>query len=115
MVLKIGMILILVGSLALVTGTTCLAKDVTEEAAPEYTAFTRFKAGLTNLLTGWMEIPRQINETYKDTNNVVETMLVGTLKGAFYCLGRTLAGVVDTAFFFVAPTEPPLVEPLYKI
>ncbi|MBI5368716.1 MAG: exosortase system-associated protein, TIGR04073 family [Planctomycetes bacterium] len=68
--------------------------------------------GLVNILTGWLELPKQIIRTSK-TDGVLTGMTVGLGKGVGMAVGRTAAGVLETAFFFAPfPGEyKPLIEP----
>ena len=104
--LRRGMVLLLVGFLIVMASPLCFAQEVNP--------FTKFSNGLMNVLTGWTEVPRQVSETYGDGNNMAEALTIGVLKGVIFAAGRTLAGGVDTAFFFIPPYDKPLVEPLYQ-
>ncbi|NQU94871.1 MAG: exosortase system-associated protein, TIGR04073 family [Candidatus Omnitrophica bacterium] len=104
---KFGIALVAVSLLMLLMSPTSFAGEKCGEC------FNKLGNGLVNLLTGWVEIPKQIIATYDDTKNVAETAIVGTLKGFIHAIGRTSAGAVDTVFFFIPPYDQPLVEPLY--
>jgi putative exosortase-associated protein (TIGR04073 family) len=57
--------------------------------------------GTANIATGWLELPKQIYLTSKE-EGVAKGLTVGPLKGIGMMLVRTLAGVGETATFFVA-------------
>ncbi|MBN1353701.1 MAG: exosortase system-associated protein, TIGR04073 family [Candidatus Omnitrophica bacterium] len=105
-VLKYGIILITLGIMLFTFNTACMADD---------NAITKFGNGLVNLLTGWLELPKQISDTYKKENSLSEALTTGTLKGVIYSVGRTAAGALDAAFFFLPPYDKPIMKPLYKV
>jgi putative exosortase-associated protein (TIGR04073 family) len=57
--------------------------------------------GTANIATGWLELPKQIYLTSKE-EGVAKGLTVGPLKGIGMMLVRTLAGVGETATFFIA-------------
>ncbi len=63
--------------------------------------------GFANMLTGWIELPKNaINTTNDmDTKYVLFGVIGGTIKGALHTVGRTLTGVVDVITFPI-PTKP---------
>jgi len=109
--LRLGVVL-LVGLLAFGAGSIGYAA-AEKAAAPEATAVTKLGNGLGNTLTGWMEVPRKISEISTE-QNAFAGITIGTLQGAVYGLGRTAAGVVDTATFVVPPYDKPIMEPNYQ-
>jgi len=104
MIRKIGIIIVALSLLVLANGTTCLAKV----PGP----INKLSYGLGNLVTGVVEIPKQIITTYKKNNIGIEAITTGLLKGVVYCVGRTLAGAVDTVFFLIPPYDHPLIKPI---
>ncbi|ABA58982.1 exosortase system-associated protein, TIGR04073 family [Nitrosococcus oceani] len=66
--------------------------------------------GLANVATGWVEIPKNIINTSKDSNVGIGVSW-GLLKGIGQTLGRTLVGVGELATFFV-PTAK-IIHPTY--
>lgn len=66
--------------------------------------------GVANIGTGWLEFPKQIYLTFKD-EGVAKGVTVGPIKGVGMTLVRTLAGVGETATFFVA--FPGFYEPYF--
>jgi len=87
-----------------------------EGNAPEAQAnpATKLGNGLGNMLTGWMELPRQIGEVSKE-QNAFAGITYGTAKGAVYTVGRTAAGVLDTATFMFPSYDRPIMEPNYTL
>lgn len=75
-----------------------------EGPAPVDAAADKLGRGIANLITGWMEIPKNIVHTYNDTN-LPFAAFGGTIKGVVYGLGRMATGVFDMATFYV-PTAP---------
>lgn len=57
--------------------------------------------GATNVVTGWLELPKQIYVTGKETT-WLRGAVIGPFKGIGMTFVRTLAGVGELATFFVA-------------
>ena len=108
--LKLGVVL-LAGLLAFGAGSIGYAAG--EAVAPDATAGTKLGNGLGNTLTGWMEIPRKISEVSNE-KDAFAGITIGTLTGICYGVGRTAAGVLDTATFVVPPYDKPIMEPNYQ-
>ncbi len=62
---------------------------------------TKAGRGIANATTGWLELPKQVYETYKD-EGPARGILIGPLKGVGMTIVRTLAGVGELMTFFVA-------------
>ncbi len=105
--MKSGIVLLIIGVLTFAIAGSSFAED--------NSPLVKFKNGLVNVITSPVEIPKQIGQTYGDSDNMFEAMTIGMIKGVLYCAGRAIAGAVDTAFFFIPPYDKPLVEPLYQI
>jgi putative exosortase-associated protein (TIGR04073 family) len=67
--------------------------------------------GVANIFTGWLELPKQIYETYKD-EGLAKSMTVGPIKGIGMTLVRTVSGVGETATFFIA--YPGFFDPYFE-
>jgi len=78
-------------------GTTALADDYGSQAT------AKFSRGIINLTTGWLEVPKNISNESRKSNAGVG-LTYGTVKGSVHTVGRTAAGALDTATFFV-PSE----------
>lgn len=75
---------------------------------------TKLLRGVTNVLTGWMEIPRNIYVTSRD-EGLPKGLIIAPFQGIFVAAARTLGGAVETAFFYMpAPGfyEPMMERPL---
>ncbi len=60
----------------------------------------KFSRGIANLVTGWVEVPKNIaNESRR--HNAAVGLTWGVVKGAVHTVGRTTMGGIDTATFFV--------------
>jgi len=71
---------------------------------------SKFTRGLANTATGWVELPKDIVNTSKDSNIAVG-MTWGVLKGVLDTVGRTAVGALELATFFVPSDE--FVHPTY--
>ena len=70
--------------------------------------------GLVNILTGWVELPKNIYETSVESNPFAG-ITIGLAKGLGMTVVRTGAGIYDTATFpFAMPQEyKAVLEPEY--
>lgn len=70
--------------------------------------------GVANIGTGWLEFPKQIYLTCKE-EGAAKCVTVGPLKGIGMTLVRTVAGVGETATFFLAYPGfyDPYLDPAY--
>jgi putative exosortase-associated protein (TIGR04073 family) len=66
--------------------------------------------GVTNVATGWLEIPKQIYLTCKE-DGYAKGLTIGPLKGLGMSLVRTAAGVGETFTFVIA--YPGFYDPLF--
>ena len=84
--------------------TTCFAQDMGKK-------LTR---GLANILTGWVELPKNIYDTSVE-DNMFSGLTVGLVKGVGMAIVRTGAGVYETITFpFPIPEDyAPVLEPEY--
>ena len=62
---------------------------------------TKGVRGAANILTGWVEIPKQIYVTGKDTG-WLRGSIIGPLKGIGMTVVRTVSGAGELLTFFVA-------------
>ena len=73
--------------------------------------------GVSNVVTGWMEIPRGIESVGRESG-FLSSLTWGVLQGAGTALVRTAAGVAEIATFPIHAPDPdnsPLVEPEYLL
>ena len=70
--------------------------------------------GLSNILTGWVELPKNIYDTSVE-DNVFSGMTIGLAKGVGMTIVRTGAGVYETITIpFPIPQDyTPVLEPEY--
>lgn len=76
----------------------------------------KLSRGVLNVVTGWIEIPYNIAESWKKTDPFTG-FVVGSIKGLFWGWGRTCTGIYDIITFpFPLPKDyRPLMEPEYII
>ncbi len=69
--------------------------------------------GIVNIVTGWIELPKNIYDTSVETENPLMGITYGTLKGIGMTVVRTGAGAYDTVtFLFPVPQDyTPILEP----
>jgi len=72
--------------------------------------------GLVNILTGWVELPKNIYETSAESS-FLAGITVGLAKGLGMTVVRTGAGIFDAATFpFPLPEDyKPILEPEYVL
>lgn len=63
----------------------------------------KFVRGVTNVFTGWIEIPAQISKGYKKA--CFGGACVGVCTGVWHFIGRTFSGFYDMAGFWAADPE----------
>ena len=82
--------------------TTCFAQDMGKKLV----------RGLANILTGWVELPKNIYDTSIE-DNIFSGLTVGLVKGIGMAIVRTGAGVYETVTFpFPIPEDyAPVLEP----
>jgi putative exosortase-associated protein (TIGR04073 family) len=74
--------------------------------------FHKLGRGLMNTVSGWCEYPNQIVKTSQDENVAVGATW-GQVKGVAYGIGRTGAGIYDTATFYLPPYDQHIMDPEY--
>lgn len=87
-------------------------------ATPSYAqdATKKLGRGLVNVLTGWIELPKNIYETSVESNPLAG-ITIGLAKGLGMTVVRTGAGIYETVTFpFPLPQEyKPILEPGYVL
>ena len=66
--------------------------------------------GMSNVMSGWMEVPRNIDREVRN-KNMFTGFFVGLAKGVFLGIGRTASGALDIATFAIPPYRKPFFEP----
>ena len=76
--------------------------------------FKKLTRGLTNTVTGWVEIPMRVQETSQDAG-ALAGFTWGLLRGLGHGFVRTAAGLYEVATFpFPAPPDyQPVIQPEY--
>ncbi len=69
--------------------------------------------GLVNVVTGWIELPKNIYDTSVETNNPLMGITYGLVKGVGMTVVRTGAGAYDVVTFLFPIPEgyKPVLEP----
>jgi len=100
--MKKGIIICLALLMIFSLTTTCFAQDMGKKLA----------RGLANILTGWVELPKNIYDTSVE-DNIFSGLTVGLVKGVGMAIVRTGAGVYETVTFpFPIPEDyAPVLEP----
>ena len=105
----------------IIVGSTLVAFLVLASAAPASAepmdagkAFTKFTRGFINIVTGWVEIPKRVQETSQQSG-AAAGFTWGLLRGLGYGIVRTAAGLYEIVSFpFPAPPGyAPVMEPEY--
>jgi putative exosortase-associated protein (TIGR04073 family) len=102
--MKKGIILAVVLLTIFAMATTCYAQDPGK----------KIMRGLANVLTGWVELPKNIYETSVE-DNIFAGLTIGLAKGIGMTIVRTGAGLYETITFpFPIPEDyAPVLEPEY--
>ncbi len=104
-----------VASMTIVAAVLCfgLAQPVQAEMDGGK-AFTKLSRGVVNLFTGWVEIPKRIQETTQDSG-AAAGFTWGLLRGIGHGFIRTAGGAYEIVTFpFPAPADyEPLLQPEY--
>ncbi len=90
----------------------CLMVMSVSAFAEDNNALAKLGRGLTNAVTGVVEIPKQIYLVSQEKEPITG-ITYGTAKGICYGLMRTAAGVYDTLAFAIPPYDKPVMEPAF--
>lgn len=101
-----GMLIIISILVILNMALPCYAQDASKKLG----------RGLVNILTGWIELPKNIYETSVESNPFAG-ITIGLAKGLGMSVVRTGAGIFETATFpFPVPQAyKPILEPEYVL
>ncbi len=88
------------------------ADDFTRKRKDISLMFRKLGRGVMNVLTGWVEVPKNIAIYWKETDPFSGTV-VGTITGVGWAIARTIGGVYEIVSFpFPYPDNYlPLIEP----
>ena|SRR3989338_4223228 len=95
----------------LVLVAPCWAETTTTPDA----MFVKLGRGVSNVLTGWLEIPYGVKTSFERTNPV-GTTVTGLIKGTAIGVGRTVVGAVEVVTFWLpvpADYAPIMPDPEY--
>lgn len=111
---KVFLMLVCVGLLLCVVSMQSWASDLEREQTEVGKMLHKLGRGVTNVLTGWIEIPYNIAETWKKTDPFTG-LVAGGIKGIAWGWARTCTGFYDIFTFpFALPAGyEPLMEPEY--
>lgn len=90
--------------------------DVYREQSEIGQMFHKLGRGIVNVLTCWVEIPRQISQDWQETDPVTG-LVTGTVKGVGWGFARLASGVYETVTFPlpVPPDYQPLLLPEFVV
>lgn len=105
---------LLVLALVLLVGTVC-APAFAEQETGELVVTKLFR-GIANAATGWMEIPKQISQTWQ-TQGAGVGLSWGLIKGIGWALARSVGGAYEIVTFpFPIPEGyRPIIQPEYVL
>ncbi len=116
---RFGALAIMLGLAAALTLATpqrswAADEDIYRENSDISKMFTKLGRGLVNVLTGWIEIPKNVAKEWRQTDPFTG-LIVGCIKGLGWGIGRTLAGVYEVFTFpFPIPRDyKPIMYPEY--
>ncbi|MDP3721983.1 MAG: exosortase system-associated protein, TIGR04073 family [Candidatus Omnitrophota bacterium] len=97
-------------ALLLVTSGAQASAESTEAAK----AFKKLTRGFVNIVTGWVELPKRIQQTSEESG-ALSGFTWGLLRGLGYGFARTAAGLYELVTFpFPAPPDyEPVIQPEY--
>ena len=101
---------LLVAAVLVLGGATTVSAEPMEAGK----AFTKLTRGFVNIITGWVEIPKRIQET-SQVSGAAAGFTWGLLRGIGHGFIRTAAGFYEF-FTFPFPAPPgyePVIQPAY--
>ena len=105
---------IIVGSILVAFLVLASAAPASAEPMDAGKAFTKFTRGFINIVTGWVEIPKRVQETSQQSG-AAAGFTWGLLRGFGHGFIRTAAGFYEF-FTFPFPAPPgyePVIQPEY--
>lgn len=97
-----------------VAAQTASDEDLYRENTDIDKIFTKLGRGIVNVLTGWVEIPRNIAKEWRRTDPFTGTV-IGLFRGLGWAVARTFAGFYEIISFpFPVPRNyEPVMQPEY--
>ncbi len=108
--------ILLIGCLASLPSGAWAGRETPEDGQRDRSdinlMFHKLGRGVSNVLLGWIEIPRNIAREWRKTDPFTGTIL-GSIKGVGWTVARTLAGVYEIVSFpFPVPGDyDPIMKP----
>ncbi|HUT23503.1 MAG TPA: exosortase system-associated protein, TIGR04073 family [Sumerlaeia bacterium] len=98
------------------TPSASAADELYRDSSEVQSMMTKLGRGCTNILTGWMEMPKQMAKSIRETDPVTGT-IVGAVRGMGWTFARTVTGAFEVVTFpFPVPKDyKPLLEPEYIV
>ena len=88
------MVIVLCGLLV----SAASADDLSRSRTDANKMMHKLGRGIVNVLTGWMEVPKNISVEWKKSDPF-SGIVMGTVKGLGWTLGRTMSGAYDVVTF----------------
>lgn len=76
---------------------------------------TKLQRGFLNIVTSWLEIPRQVKGVTEETDDAFAGITYGMAKGIALTGARIVAGAFDVVTFYFAPYDKPLMDTDFRI
>jgi len=105
---------------ALLVGLMTLSSPAAAQTDRRDTTFDmmlhKLGRGIVNVLTGWMEIPKEVAEAWRETDPITG-VVVGSIKGVGYFAVRFFAGAYEILTFPMPFPENygPIIEPEFVL
>jgi putative exosortase-associated protein (TIGR04073 family) len=108
----VGIALVLGLLVVLGEATVAQAQEQARDRRDISLMFRKLSRGAINVLTGWVEVPKNIAERWKQTDPF-SAIVWGQIEGHAWAFARTAAGVYEVVTFpFPYPADyEPLMEP----
>ena len=92
------------------------ADNMYRESSEVDSMMNKLGRGISNVLTGWVEIPKQVGKSVRELDPFTG-LVVGTVKGIGWGYARTVTGVYEVLTFpFPTPANySPLLEPEFIV
>lgn len=100
--------------IAMVTAAAAPASAVGNEIDTLGGIGTKLSRGIVNLVTGWLEIPKQISAVWQESG-AGPGMTMGFIKGLGFAVGRTAVGAYEIVTFSAPLPDGyrPIIQPKF--